>query len=150
VHAIYAWCRALDETVDAAGDATECADTETLTLLEAKLDTWQRRLRQFWGAEADAEDQGNLRPEEIALSDTIRRVEGLEPQPFLDMVEGMRMDVSPAVRYHSWEPLYEYCYRVAGTVALMTIPVLGTAKGADQVGPCNAIVTIFDNNGIPY
>ena len=43
------------------------------------------------------------------------------------------------MRYRSFEDeLYLYCYRVAGTVALMTIPVLGTAGGAtfdEAVGP---------------
>ena len=40
---------------------------------------------------------------------------------------GMLMDV-PGLgqdRYQSFEELYLYCYRVAGTVGLMTLPVLG-------------------------
>ena len=32
-------------------------------------------------------------------------------------------------RYETFEELYMYCYRVAGTVGLMTLPVLGTAEG---------------------
>jgi 15-cis-phytoene synthase len=31
-------------------------------------------------------------------------------------------------RYHTWEQLYLYCYRVAGTVGLMTLPIMGTVK----------------------
>ena len=31
-------------------------------------------------------------------------------------------------RYESYEELYDYCYRVAGTVALMSVPVMGVDK----------------------
>lgn len=45
-------------------------------------------------------------------------------QPFYDMIDGMRMDlVKP--RYENFDELYEYCYRVAGTVALMSVPIMG-------------------------
>ena len=32
-------------------------------------------------------------------------------------------------RYANFDELYTYCYRVAGTVGLMTLPILGTAEG---------------------
>ena len=35
----------------------------------------------------------------------------------------------PGSRYASWDELYLYCYRVASTVGLMTLPVMGTAEG---------------------
>lgn len=39
-------------------------------------------------------------------------------------IDGMRMDlVKP--RYDTYDELYEYCYKVAGTVGLMTTPVMG-------------------------
>ena len=41
----------------------------------------------------------------------------------------MLMDVSDKVTYESWDELYLYCYRVASTVGLMTMPVMGTATG---------------------
>lgn len=48
----------------------------------------------------------------------------LVSQPFYDMIDGMRMDlVKP--RYEDFDELYEYCYRVAGTVALMSVPIMG-------------------------
>ena len=40
------------------------------------------------------------------------------------MIEGMRMDLNKS-RYDTYDELYEYCYRVAGTVALMSMPVMG-------------------------
>ena len=39
-------------------------------------------------------------------------------------VDGMRMDLTKA-RYATYDELYEYCYKVAGTVGLMTTPVMG-------------------------
>ena len=60
---------------------------------------------------------------DAALTDTISKFP-LEVQPFNDMVEGMRMDLFKS-RYQTFDELYEYCYRVAGTVGLMTMPVMG-------------------------
>lgn len=39
----------------------------------------------------------------------------------------MRMDLVKS-RYDNYDELYEYCYRVAGTVALMSMPVMGVDK----------------------
>ena len=41
----------------------------------------------------------------------------------------MRMDLTKA-RYATYEELYEYCYRVAGAVGLMTTPIMGVAPAA--------------------
>ena len=49
-------------------------------------------------------------------------------QPFKDMVDGMRMDLVKT-RYETFDELYEYCYRVAGTVGLMSVPVMGIQEG---------------------
>lgn len=42
------------------------------------------------------------------------------------MIEGMRMDTRKC-RYQSFDELYLYCYYVAGTVGLMSVPVMGIA-----------------------
>lgn len=47
-------------------------------------------------------------------------------QPFKDMVDGMRMDLWKS-RYNNFDELYLYCYYVAGTVGLMSVPVMGIA-----------------------
>jgi hypothetical protein len=60
---------------------------------------------------------------DAALTDTIEKFP-MDIQPFRDMIEGMRMDLVKA-RYDTFDELYEYCYRVAGTVGLMTMPVMG-------------------------
>lgn len=50
------------------------------------------------------------------------------------MIDGMIMDV-PGIgknRYETFEELELYCYRVAGTVGLMVLPILGTAEGVSE------------------
>lgn len=42
------------------------------------------------------------------------------------MIEGMRMDTRKN-RYANFQELYLYCYYVAGTVGLMSVPVMGIA-----------------------
>ncbi|CAL9149786.1 unnamed protein product [Musa hybrid cultivar] len=42
------------------------------------------------------------------------------------MIEGMRMDLKKS-RYKNFDELYLYCYYVAGTVGLMSVPVMGIA-----------------------
>lgn len=80
------------------------------------LDRWQERLEAtFDGKPYDILD--------AALTETVSRFP-VAIQPFRDMIEGMRMDlVKP--RYQTFDELYEYCYRVAGTVGLMSTPVMG-------------------------
>ena len=80
------------------------------------LDRWEERLEHlFEGRPCD-----NL---DAALTDTVNRFP-VDIQPFRDMIDGMRSDIVKT-RYRTYDELYEYCYRVAGTVALMTMPVMG-------------------------
>lgn len=82
------------------------------------LNRWEERLENiFAGKPFD-----NL---DAALTDTVNRFP-IDIQPFRDMIDGMRMDlVKP--RYRTCDELYDYCYKVAGTVALMVMPVMGIA-----------------------
>ncbi|MEW5316601.1 MAG: hypothetical protein WDW38_007964 [Sanguina aurantia] len=107
VWAIYVWCRRTDELVDGPN-----ADRIT----PQALDRWEERLESlFEGRPYDELD--------AALTDTVAQFP-IHIQPFRDMIEGMRMDLVKT-RYQTFDELYEYCYRVAGTVALMTMPVMG-------------------------
>lgn len=45
-------------------------------------------------------------------------------------VQGMVMDLDQN-RFETFEELYLYCYRVAGTVGLMTMPIMGTAADSN-------------------
>ncbi|GFS35296.1 similar to PHYTOENE SYNTHASE [Actinidia rufa] len=82
------------------------------------LDRWESRLEDiFRGRPFDMLD--------AALSDTVAKFP-VDIQPFKDMIEGMRMDLRKS-RYKNFDELYLYCYYVAGTVGLMSVPVMGIA-----------------------
>ncbi|MBV9386340.1 MAG: phytoene synthase [Chroococcidiopsidaceae cyanobacterium CP_BM_ER_R8_30] len=105
--AIYTWCRRIDELVD--GPAATITTPETLEMWESQLESI------FAGNPVEAAD--------VALVDTIQRFP-LEIQPFRDMIAGQQMDLYRS-RYETFEELNLYCYRVAGSVGLMSKAVLG-------------------------
>jgi phytoene synthase len=107
IWAIYVWCRRTDELVDGPQAATTTAET---------LDRWERRLETlFRGHPADDVD--------VALVDTLEAFP-LDIQPFRDMIAGQRMDLHRD-RYQTFADLELYCYRVAGTVGLMSTTIMG-------------------------
>ncbi|PON89692.1 Squalene/phytoene synthase [Trema orientale] len=82
------------------------------------LDRWENRLTDlFEGRPFDMYD--------AALSHTVSKYP-VDIQPFKDMIEGMRLDLRKS-RYKNFDELYLYCYYVAGTVGLMSVPVMGIA-----------------------
>jgi phytoene synthase len=107
IWAIYVWCRRTDELVD--GPRASFTTNETLDEWESHLETI------FSGTPVEDAD--------VALVDTLAQFP-LDIQPFRDMIEGQRMDLYRS-RYETFEELQLYCYRVAGTVGLMTTPVMG-------------------------
>ncbi|MDX2100831.1 MAG: phytoene synthase [Leptolyngbyaceae cyanobacterium bins.59] len=107
IWAIYAWCRRTDELVDGPAASLTTDDT---------LDSWEKHLESLFAGHP----QDDL---DVALVDTLQQF-CLEIQPFRDMIEGQRMDLYRS-RYETFEELNLYCYRVAGTVGLMTTPVMG-------------------------
>jgi len=117
IWAIYVWCRRTDEIVDAPRDN----DDDMLS----DLSSWEMRLENLWnyGDVVDAYD--------LCLLDVRIKYPELEITPFMDMIRGMLMDV-PGLgqeRYNNFDELHLYCYRVAGTVGLMSLPIFGTAPG---------------------
>lgn len=107
IWAIYAWCRRTDELVD--GPASALTTPETLLL-------WEQQLESIF-AERPVENF------DVALVDTLQRYP-INIQPFRDMIAGQRMDLYRS-RYQTFDELYLYCYRVAGTVGLMSTAVMG-------------------------
>ncbi|KAG6781805.1 hypothetical protein POTOM_014720 [Populus tomentosa] len=109
IWAIYVCCRGADELVDGPN---------AVHMSTAVLDMWEERLQDiFDGFPYDMLD--------AALTDTISKF-CLDIKPFRDMIEGMRMDTRK-FRYDNFPELYMYCYYVAGTVGLMSVPVMGIA-----------------------
>ncbi len=115
IWAIYVWCRRTDELVD--GPAAQNTTAET-------LDAWESRLEDiFAGRPKDSLD--------LALTDTLRQFPQ-DIQPFRDMIAGQRMDLYRS-RYNTFEELHLYCYRVAGTVGLISTAVMGIADPSPVV-----------------
>ncbi|MEH1789610.1 15-cis-phytoene synthase CrtB [Nostoc sp.] len=107
IWSIYAWCRRTDELVD--GPASAITTPET-------LDLWEQQLESIFAGRP-------LENYDVALVDTLQRFP-MDIQPFRDMIAGQRMDLYRS-RYETFEDLYLYCYRVAGTVGLMSTSVMG-------------------------
>lgn len=107
IWAIYAWCRNTDELVDGAKAQYTTEDT---------LREWEQQLEStFAGLPSEDAD--------VALADTVKHYP-LDIQPFRDMIAGQKMDLYRN-RYETFDELKLYCYRVAGTVGLMSKAVLG-------------------------
>jgi len=113
IWAIYAWCRRTDELVDGAAAAITTPET---------LDKWEARLESLFAGYPE-EDL------DVALVDSIGRFP-LDIQPFRDMIAGQRMDLYKS-RYETFEQLNLYCYRVAGTVGLMSTAVMGLDRSGN-------------------
>ncbi|MFT4039834.1 MAG: phytoene/squalene synthase family protein [Thermomicrobiales bacterium] len=111
LHAIYAFCRIADDIVDRA--ATPGQAEALLAQWEAELDTPQH-------------------PVAIAFARS-RRHYGIPVAPARDLLTGIRSDLRPAP-FATWEDLRVYCYLVAGTVGLLTAPILGCSD--DAALPC--------------
>jgi phytoene synthase len=107
IWAIYVWCRRTDELVDGPRASFTTAET---------LDEWEQELESIFAGNA-------FDDVDVALIDALSRFP-LDIQPFRDMIAGQRMDLYRS-RYETFEELNLYCYRVAGTVGLMTTPVMG-------------------------
>lgn len=114
VWAVYTWCRRTDDLVDGPR-VIQRSDHLTEVLKD-----WELRLEEIF----DGKGRDTL---DMAMADAVATYNDLDIGPFRDMVKGMVMDVEQS-RFETWDDLYLYCYRVAGTVGLMTLPIMGTAK----------------------
>jgi phytoene synthase len=148
IWAIYVWCRRTDELMDSPE-----AQARPVEELAERLDAWEARTRDlFRGQVRDGLD--------LVMVDTLERFPQAI-QPYLDMIEGQRMDLFQT-RYASFAELELYCYRVAGTVGLMTQEVMGldpayttapwssrpdTSQAAVALGIANQLTNILRDVG---
>ena len=111
IWAIYVWCRRTDEIMDSIEASTKSSEE-----LSDNLDAWEENTKNIF--------KGNIKSQlDAVLLDTIEKYPQ-SIQPYLDMISGQRMDLYK-FRYKDFEELKLYCYRVAGTVGLMTQNVMG-------------------------
>lgn len=107
VWAVYAYCRTADDIVDRVAPAAERL---------AAIEAWEAQLLGAYRGEP----AGTVF---VAFADAAARFD-IPIQPALDLLRGARMDVAIR-RYATYAELREYCYLVASTVGLLTIPILG-------------------------
>jgi 15-cis-phytoene synthase len=107
IHAIYAFCRLADDIAD---EPRIKGDRERL------LDRWRAVLETAYNGKPE-------HPVGIALADTVERFH-LPQEVFLDLLRGVASDL----HHHpmnTFDDLRLYCYRVASTVGLLIVRVLG-------------------------
>ena len=107
LHAIYAFCRLADDIADAP---------------EVRGD--RVRLLARWREELDAAYRGRSRhPVGRALGDAVHRYQ-LPQREFQELLRGVESDLAGAP-IATFDDLRLYCYRVASTVGLLVVRVLG-------------------------
>ena len=134
IWAIYVWCRRTDEIMDSVEASSKSQDE-----LSDNLDAWEENTKNVFN--------GNIKSElDAVLLDTIEKYPQ-NIQPYLDMIDGQRMDLNK-FRYKDFEELKLYCYRVAGTVGLMTQNVMGidsaytTAPWSSKPDPSESAIAL--------
>jgi phytoene synthase len=107
LHAIYAFCRLADDIAD---------DPEIGGNRAALLKRWREELDNAYLCKA-------RHPVGIALGDAVHRFR-LPEQVFVDLLAGVEFDLAGNA-IDSFDDLQLYCYRVASTVGLQVVRVLG-------------------------
>jgi 15-cis-phytoene synthase len=132
IHALYAFSRLCDDSVDGAEGPDEKA-----AAVRARRDDVERA----YGGGVPADD-----PVLVALADAIRRF-GIPRAPMDALVDGVEMDLT-VDRYPDWPALEAYCDRVAGAVGVLSLYVFGfrdpaAVSHAEGLGVAMQVVNIM-------
>lgn len=116
IFAIYGLCRYLDDLVDEAEDLIRHEEINKAEIFE-RLEVFKTNLiGTYRGIHND-------NPILFAFSDVLNRFNISLELP-LTLLDGVRMDLVKS-RYENFDELYEYSYKVASVVGLMTCEVFG-------------------------
>lgn len=119
MHALYAFCRVVDDIVDEPGEEAD---------QRRRLDEWRDEIGRLY--------QGKpTHPITIALADPTREL-ALPREEFLAIIDGMEMDLGADVRVADWPGLELYCRRVAGAVGMISVRIFGISP---DIGPALAV-----------
>lgn len=107
IHALYAFCREVDDSVDATDDAVHAS---------AKV--------AFWRQELDACYAGRpTHPVTLSLAEHLPAYP-IRREDLAAVIDGVAMDITPR-RYETFEELRGYCLKVASAVGLACIEIFG-------------------------
>jgi phytoene synthase len=109
IRALYAFCRTVDDIVDACAECDSPAD----------LESWRQIIRTASATEHD--------PIAAAWADTLTRFH-IPRHYALQLIDGVARDIGVR-RYESFDDLSTYCYGVASTVGLMSMHIIGFTSG---------------------
>lgn len=108
IRALYAFCRTVDDIVDACRHCDNLAD----------LESWRQIVRTASAPPLD--------PVALAWVDAMRRFQ-IPRRYALQLIDGVARDLS-VDRYLTFDELSTYCYSVASTVGLMSMHIVGFAS----------------------
>jgi phytoene synthase len=108
ISTVYAFCRQTDDIVD--------NETDSLEIKYKKIRLWREELEKGLSGSSNY-------PLINQLNKIIRKF-NLPVEPFFELIKGVEADLQTS-RYKDFETLYQYCYRVAVTVGLISIEVFG-------------------------
>lgn len=116
IFAIYSLCRYIDDLVDEAEDLVSKKELDYAGI-NKKLDRWKQKLNDTY--EGKLHDNPIL----LAFSDVLINYNIPIELPF-QLMEGVCMDLYKN-RYETFDEVYDYSYKVASIVGLMTSEVFG-------------------------
>ena len=110
IYVVYAFCRYADDLID------EHQDIKGLNQLEEELHAFK-----------------NKKKTSLLVFKALRIIvdqfygENYDYQPYFEMIQGQRMDVT-ITSYETMDDVLSYCYYVASSVGLMLLPILAPSK----------------------
>lgn len=119
-YAVYAFCRYVDDLVDVALERGDVSTVDAISLVQS----WNHALESLYKGHRitlrDGTDANNIL---IAWQDTLSRFRIPANLP-AELIEGVLMDTSVR-RFDTFSDLYNYSYKVASVVGLMTTEIFG-------------------------
>jgi hydroxysqualene synthase len=107
---VYAFCRAVDDIADQSGNRKQRM---------AALEDWRARIEALYAGDV-AEDLQGLAAAVAGF--------GLKREDFLDVIDGMEMDVTDDIRAPELGTLELYCDRVASAVGRLCVRIFGMGE----------------------
>lgn len=134
ITALYAFCREVDDVVDAPGDRQ---------VARRKLDWWQSEVQALYEGKPTHPVTQALQPHVATF--------GIRRRQLLEVIDGMRMDLEQ-YRYLDFDGLRLYCRRAAGVVGEMSAAIFGyddprTLEYADRLGLAFQLTNIIRDVG---